>query len=452
MALDFPSSPTNGQTYGNYYYDATVGAWNSFSSTVNTVPSTLKNLTVTTDDIGVAPFTVDNSAGTAVATIANDGTLSATNLVLTNDLPVQYGGTGAGTFTTGAYLKGNGTSAIQAQTGIPFADVTMQQIGAAADLNTYVTQGIYHQGSNANAAGGTNYPVAYAGLLEVHQSGTDGSGFTYQRYTVYQSAHAVYTRAKYTTTWSAWQQIPVGTVTVAEGGTGVTTLTSGAYLKGAGASAITAQTGVPATDLTGTIDTARLPTIPVANGGTGATTGSALVPIIPTGGSYGSVSANGLITFTAGVRLDGIFSATYDSYRIIMAVPTTSAAADYLYFRFTTGGAANFTNAYYNGSMYIQAGTLGSWSNGATASTYSGRVGYFAGDGATYVAFEIHGPFSSSTKTNVLFQSKYFATQNTIITGAVGFNGTTSFDGILFGGEAGSGAPTGTMQVFGYRK
>ncbi len=445
MALDFPSSPTNGQTYGNYYYDATVGAWNSFSSTVNTVPSTLKNLTVTTDDIGVAPFTVDNSAGTAVATIANDGTLSATNLVLTNDLPVQYGGTGAGTFTTGAYLKGNGTSAIQAQTGIPFADVTMQQIGAAADLNTYVTQGIYHQGSNANAAGGTNYPVAYAGLLEVYQSGTDGSGFTYQRYTVYQGYHAVYSRAKYTTTWGAWQQIPVGTVTVAEGGTGATTLTSGAYLKGAGTSAITAQTGIPAGDITsGSLDIAR--------GGTGATTGSALVPIIPTGGSYGSVSANGLVTFTAGVRLDGIFSATYDSYRIIINVPTTSAAADYLYFRFTTGGAANSTSTYYNGSMYIQSGALGSWSNGSVVNSYSGRVGYFAGDGATYAAFEIHGPFSSSTKTNVLFQSKYFASNNTSITGAVGFNGTTSFDGIVFGGEAGSGAPTGTIQVFGYRK
>ena len=106
-------------------------------------------------------------------------------LNLTNDLTVQNGGTGAGTFTTGAYLKGNGTSAIQAQTGIPFGDVTVVTIPAAADLNTYVTQGIYHQGANVNAAGGTNYPVPYAGLLEVFQVGTDGNGFTYQRYTVY---------------------------------------------------------------------------------------------------------------------------------------------------------------------------------------------------------------------------------------------------------------------------
>lgn len=221
MALDFPSSPTNGQTYGNYYYDATVGAWNSFSSTVNPIPSTLKNLSVTTDDIGLVPLTVNgasgqtanlqewkNSAGSGVASMTNAGTLTVQTLNLTNDLTVANGGTGAGTFTTGAYLKGNGTSAIQAQTGIPFADVTMQSIGAGADLNTYVTQGLYHQGSNAQAAGGTNYPVAYAGLLEVFQSGVDGSGFTYQRYTVYQGFFQVYTRAKYTTTWSAWKLIP----------------------------------------------------------------------------------------------------------------------------------------------------------------------------------------------------------------------------------------------------
>lgn len=46
---------------------------------------------------------------------------------------------------------------------------------------------------------------------------------------------------------------------VVGGGTGATTFTSGAYLKGAGTSAITAQTGIPATDLTGTISSQRLP-------------------------------------------------------------------------------------------------------------------------------------------------------------------------------------------------
>lgn len=271
MPLDFPSSPTNGQTYGNYYYDATVGAWNSFSSTVNTVPSTLKNLSVTTDDVALVPLTVNgksgqtanlqewvSGAGSGVASLTNAGTLTVQTLNLTNDLTVANGGTGAGTFTTGAYLKGNGTSAIQAQTGVPLADVTVINIGSGADLNTYTTQGLYQQLANVNAAGGANYPVPYAGFLEVHESTDDN--FIYQRYTAYREQHEVYIRARYASVWNAWQKLPAGTVTVAEGGTGATTLTSGAYLKGAGTSAITAQTGIPAGDITsGAIPYERFP-------------------------------------------------------------------------------------------------------------------------------------------------------------------------------------------------
>lgn len=57
-----------------------------------------------------------------------------------------------------------------------------------------------------------------------------------------------------------------GTVAVGNGGTGATTLASGGYLKGAGTSAITSQTGVPFADVTGTV--------PVNQGGTGATSAS----------------------------------------------------------------------------------------------------------------------------------------------------------------------------------
>lgn len=46
---------------------------------------------------------------------------------------------------------------------------------------------------------------------------------------------------------------------VANGGTGVSSLTSGAYLKGAGTSAVTAQAGVPATDITGRLASTQLP-------------------------------------------------------------------------------------------------------------------------------------------------------------------------------------------------
>jgi hypothetical protein len=51
----------------------------------------------------------------------------------------------------------------------------------------------------------------------------------------------------------------VGTIAVSKGGTGATTLTDGAYLKGAGTSPVTAQTGIPAGDITsGNIAAARI--------------------------------------------------------------------------------------------------------------------------------------------------------------------------------------------------
>jgi hypothetical protein len=54
--------------------------------------------------------------------------------------------------------------------------------------------------------------------------------------------------------------IGLGTVGVANGGTGATTLTNNGYLKGAGTSAITSQVGIPAADITsGSFAYARLP-------------------------------------------------------------------------------------------------------------------------------------------------------------------------------------------------
>jgi microcystin-dependent protein len=142
MPLDFPSSPTNGQTYGNYYYDGPTGAWRSFSSTINPIPSTLKNLTISSGEttgvsLKVTPFTTSsvnlqewyNTSSNVVASINVAGDLTANSLTLTTDLSVANGGTGTSTFTSGAYLKGAGSSPITAQTGIPGEDITSGQVG-----------------------------------------------------------------------------------------------------------------------------------------------------------------------------------------------------------------------------------------------------------------------------------------------------------------------------------
>lgn len=79
-----------------------------------------------------------------------------------------------------------------------------------------------------------------------------------------------------------------GTLAVANGGTGATSFTSGALLKGAGTAAVSAAS---AADIAGQIGT-----LPVANGGTGVTTTAAIVSLVggvlfPVGAIYSSTSS-----------------------------------------------------------------------------------------------------------------------------------------------------------------
>ena len=85
-----------------------------------------------------------------------------------------------------------------------------------------------------------------------------------------------------------------GTLPVASGGTGATTLTASAYLKGAGTSAITAQTGIPAGDITSG-------TLAVARGGTGV------------GTLTGVAIGNGTSAFTEKTNPSGAFVGTTDT-------------------------------------------------------------------------------------------------------------------------------------------
>ena len=406
---------------------------------------------------------VGKNAGTFATLGATGGTETVT-LAVTN-LPSH---THTGTTAT----SGNHTHTYSGSTNTTGAHThTLSgSNGGAVNLGPSVTSnsngdfGYLLNGGRANSAGdhshtfsGTTSDVS---TTHTHTFTTDatGSGTAINNLQPYQVVNYIIKTTSGTTAGDSPLTARVSAIetttvrSVALGGTGASTLTG--YVKGSGTTALTASSTIPGSDISGNIsgNAANVTgTVAVANGGTGATTGAGLVPIIPTGGTYGSVSANGLITFTTGVRADGIFTSNYDSYRIILNV-TSASASDYLYFRFCTGGTANSTSSYYNGSMFTQSGTVASWSNGNNVNSYSGRVGYFLNDGATSAIFDIHGPFGTATKTNTLFQSKYSATGVTSITGGVVFNGTTSFDGILFGGEAGSGQPNGTMQVLGYRK
>ena len=88
--------------------------------------------------------------------------------------------------------------------GIQGADYFKKQndIGGSVDLNTLTTDGYYHQNANANAASGSNYPAAAAGMLSVV---SDGS-MVYQTYHQY-NGNAYYHRSYYNGTWYAWRKV-----------------------------------------------------------------------------------------------------------------------------------------------------------------------------------------------------------------------------------------------------
>ncbi|MDI6434292.1 phage tail protein [Cronobacter turicensis] len=72
------------------------------------------------------------------------------------------------------------------------------EIGDAADLNSYVTAGLYFQVSNAQASRGRNYPEPVAGSLEIYKH----AGIT-QIYRIYNLSRT-YIRTLFGGTWSAW--------------------------------------------------------------------------------------------------------------------------------------------------------------------------------------------------------------------------------------------------------
>ena len=91
MALDFPTNPTDGQVYGNYYYSATKGAWRS-TTDFNT-PSLLRNANITTASASTVPLTVqgyasqsanlqewENSSATVLTRIDSAGNIYAPSI------------------------------------------------------------------------------------------------------------------------------------------------------------------------------------------------------------------------------------------------------------------------------------------------------------------------------------------------------------------------------------
>lgn len=86
-----------------------------------------------------------------------------------------------------------------------------QELDGSTDLDNVTTPGIYWQSDTADASLLLNYPVALAGLLEVH---SNGSNMVWQRYRSYAGAAThMWLRGYHDGTWYDWRDLDLNKYT-----------------------------------------------------------------------------------------------------------------------------------------------------------------------------------------------------------------------------------------------
>jgi hypothetical protein len=278
-------------------YDAVGAVWNQLAESAST-------------------GSVTSVTGTSPISVATGTTTPAISL---GTVPVADGGTGATTLT--GFLLGSGTSAITASATIPGTAISGNIAGNSANA-TNVT------GTVAVANGGTGATTAAAALTDLlpSQAGqspkvltTNGAAASWQPAgsgTVTSvTAAAPITVATGTST----PAITLGTVPVANGGTGATTLTG--YLLGSGTNIVTAT-----------------PIIPVANGGTGAATFTQGQVLFGTGATTAISSASNFFWDNVNQRL-GLGTNT-PSYPVHINASLTVNIGSYGFLNSSTTGTA----------------------------------------------------------------------------------------------------------------
>ena len=147
-----------------------------------------------------------------------------------------------------------------------------------------------------------------------------------------------------------------------------------------------------------------------------------------------------------------VFSATYDSYRIVISSIALSATGD-IYWRLLSGSTPLTTATYQWALTGITVG--GGASNSTAAAQTIGYTGVtndtgVAGEVAGSVSIDLHGPFLSQ-RTLGTSASQSFPTDWAHRTGYIGNMATGSYNGIRFLTNAGP-TMTGRVFIYGYRR
>jgi hypothetical protein len=174
-----------------------------------------------------------------------------------------------------------------------------------------------------------------------------------------------------------------------------------------------------------------------------------IIPTSITKGASGSasVSANGLVTFTGteSILLNGVFSSTYQNYKLILNVSSCSlgAAGTTIRYRYASTGTSNSNASYWFNNYGSAAWGDATPASIAGAAVTSGEIGYTVSSGHytadiinpavvdySYMIGSAVGIAETRTRPNLFFA-------------------TTVFDGIQFFPGSG-GTFTGTARMYGY--
>ena len=235
--------------------------------------------------------------GLTTFTASNNALYSTSASALTaGTLPVAAGGSGATTFTSNGVIYGSGTAALGVTAAGTTGQVLVGNTGAApswATVSSSLVSSFSAGTTGFTPSSATTGAVTLAGTLATTNGGTGLTSFT--------SGGAVYA-----TSTSA---LTTGTLPVTAGGTGVTTSTgSGSNVLNTSPTLVTPLLGTPTsgtlTNCTGLpLTTGVTGTLPVANGGTGATSltannvilgnGTSAVQFVAPGTSGNLLTSNG---------------------------------------------------------------------------------------------------------------------------------------------------------------
>jgi len=207
--------------------------------------NTLDGMTATTGELNI----LDGATITTTELNYLDGVTSNVQTQLDDLAGVGAGGVTNVTATSPIASSGGANPDISLTGVVPIANGGTGQAGVPADGQLLIGNGIDFSRSNITAGSGISITNG-AGTISISATGTSG-------------VESVTASSPLSSSGGSAPNISLGTVPVSDGGTGRTSLTSGTYLKGNGSSAVSLQSGVPASDITGTLS--------VSYGGTGRT-------------------------------------------------------------------------------------------------------------------------------------------------------------------------------------